>query len=674
MKFKKKTIIITALIVVLWTYFYIQNKSKEAKIAEENKAKLVYTVSKWDIRNEVKVTATAKLVNEQKLSFGQEWKITKVYVKVWDEVKAGSVLAELKMDDYQNAINSSLLELENTKLWLTKLLNNDISLKVSQLNSQINEKKANYNIEVEQEKILEKQLNTQLNDKKTQLDQLSRDYEVAKKNLEIAKSSLEISTKTETEQTENTLTARSQTIKSIISSLNSTLWDIEQIVKSVDKIYWVSDEYKDASDDYNIYLWAKNINLKNETLKNISDSYNLIQKYKTQINAINTEMSDSEIYNLIQKYYEDTSILITLCDNALNSLDNSIESVGYLTSTMIDWFKSTVKLSRASTITLRSQLETYSTSINSLLSKTSQEDQLKLSIEQKKLNYETQTIALQKLEESLLSLKKDIDDTIIDNMNQINRKRAQNSATLEAISVLEKELKDIQDWTDEYDIRQQKNLVEQAELKVERTKNSKDKYQIIAEFNGRIRSNDIVEWEQYKLDDKKYMVIENPNLVELELQVSQIDIVKIKEKDPVIVTFDSYPNKPINAKISYRSVNPEPNGKWWVYYKSTIVIEKQKLEILAWMTAIVDIITDEAKWVILVPTLSLVQKWDKTQVYKKEWEKYNLAEIKVGIQNNFQAQVLIWLVEWDKIRSSVLDDKALKEMWIDEWSANPFGN
>jgi hypothetical protein len=63
------------------------------------------------------------------------------------------------------------------------------------------------------------------------------------------------------------------------------------------------------------------------------------------------------------------------------------------------------------------------------------------------------------------------------------------------------------------------------------------------------------------LDDRKYIVIENPELIELELQVSQIDIVKIKEKDPVIITLDAYPNRPINAKISSRSVNPEPNQR-----------------------------------------------------------------------------------------------------------------
>jgi multidrug resistance efflux pump len=45
------------------------------------------------------------------------------------------------------------------------------------------------------------------------------------------------------------------------------------------------------------------------------------------------------------------------------------------------------------------------------------------------------------------------------------------------------------------------------------------------------------------------------------LQVSQIDVVKIKEGDPVVVTFDAFPNNPITAKVSNRNVNPETNTR-----------------------------------------------------------------------------------------------------------------
>ena len=667
-----KIIIATILIIALVTSWYLWDKNNKAKLEAEKNIKMAYTVKKGNIKTEVKVTATAKLANEQKLSFWQEWKIIKVFTKVWDEVKAWQILAELNMDDYKNAIDSSKLELENAKLWLTKLLNNDTSLRESQLNSQIKETKTNYSVEVEQEDILKKQFETNIKQKTDNLEQLKRDYETDKKNLEISKSWTNITTNIETKQTKSSLVARKQTIDSIVNSLNSGLWDIEQIVESVDRIYGVSNEFKYENDAFEIYLWAKDSWLKSITEASILDWYNLIKKYKTEFNSINTEISDEEIYTIVQNYYNDTKVLIELCDNALNSLDKSIESIWSLSKTMIDWFKATINASRTNSIAIRKQLETYSSSINSLLSNTDQEDKLNNSIDQKNVDILKKETSLKKLSEQINLLTIEIENQKIDDTNQLNRKKTQNDAMLEKIDLLNKELADLLDWADIYDIKQQQNQIKQAELKIERTTEQKDNYQIIADFGWRVRTVDIVEWEQYKLTDKKYIVVENPNLIELELQVSQIDIVKIKEKNPVIVTFDAYPYNPIIAKISDRNVNPEPNSRWWFYYKATILLNKQELEILAGMTAIVNIETEKADNVIVIPSLSIVQEWDKKYVYKKEGELYKKYEIKTGTTNNFQAEVKEWLLEGDIIKISAIDDETLKKMWIDESSSNIF--
>lgn len=181
MKFPLKRTIIVLLIIWWATWYYFYNKDLKEKQAIENEKKLEYTVKKWDIKNEVKVTWIAKLANEQKLSFWQEWKITNVYVRVWDEVKAWQILAELKMQDFENAINWAKLELENAKLWLKKLLNNDTSLREAQIKSQIQETKANLDVEVEQEKLLKIQLETNINQKNDTLVQLQKDYDLEEK-------------------------------------------------------------------------------------------------------------------------------------------------------------------------------------------------------------------------------------------------------------------------------------------------------------------------------------------------------------------------------------------------------------------------------------------------------------------------------------------------------------
>jgi len=83
MRLKKRTIFILIIIILLivWGVLSNQKKAKEAAIQAE--IDLMHTVLSWDIQVQVKVTATANLVDEQNLSFAQEWKITTVNVKVW---------------------------------------------------------------------------------------------------------------------------------------------------------------------------------------------------------------------------------------------------------------------------------------------------------------------------------------------------------------------------------------------------------------------------------------------------------------------------------------------------------------------------------------------------------------------------------------------------------------
>lgn len=672
---KKKIILILFFIILIAFIWYIHNKQKNSEISEKEKEKLLYTVTKWDIKTEVKVMATAKLANEQNLSFWQEWKITNVNVKIWDIVTVWEVLAELNLEQYDNSIESAFLELENAELWLNKLINNDTSVLESQLNLQINETQSNYNIELEQQTLLKKQLEVNLEQQKDLLEKMSRDYEIAQKNLEIQKSDLAISSELEIEQVQNSLSSREQTVNNVISSINSNLWDLKNQVRKVDKIFWVSYEFKNENDNYEHLLSAENKILKNQTKELISNSYLVIEKYENIIKEISIKnYTNEQISEAIQKFYLDTEIFVELFDTAIDAVENSIESLNVLTTTEIQWFNNILVWARINIVSSRNQLNSLSSSINSLLSWENQKKELEITLKQKQVDFDMQKSLFEKQKKDLLNQAKSYDNLKQDNKNNLIKQQNKINNIIEKIDVLKKELRDIKDWADQYDIKQQKNLIQQAKLKIERIQDNKDDYQIIAEFDGRVRSIDIVEWEQYKLDDNNFIVIENPDLIELELQVNQIDIVKIKENDPVIVTFDSYPNTPIEAKITTRNVNPEPNWRWGIYYEATILLEKQNLEILAWMSAIVKILTSKADDVLVIPSLSLSYEKDKKFVYIKNNEEYKKHEIKTWIINNFQAEVIEWLENWDIIKASILDEKTLIEMWIDEQSNSPFWN
>ncbi len=625
--------------------------SKAERIAE---GKLIHTVEYGDIQTEVKVTATASLVNEQNLSFGQPGKITNVFVKIWDEVTAWEVLAELNMDDYHNALQTAELDVANAQLWLDKLLNNDTSLRQAQIRSQINETTSSYELGLEQFDILKKQLSTAMKQEKDQLDQMQRNYELAKKWVEFAGSWLVTDISMYANDSENAQKKRQATFWNIKSSIDTNLGDVESVIESVDTIFWVSEQYNNQAQSYKWHLSARKTSLKSETADLIRQSYVVLKEFDERADSLSVSSSDSDIYNYIQDFYNETDILLDMCDMAGNALDMTT-AWSDLTEAQLQWFVATVAAARATSIGLRLKLQTLASSVSSML-----------------LSYDTDRSSLKTQEESIATLTLEIDTLEKDQSNKINSEQAQINNLLEKKDVLEKELADILDWADSYDIQQARNMISQAQLRLDRSRDQQDDFQIIAEFDGRVRTVDIVAWEQYKLDDKKFIVVENPNLIELKLQVSQIDIVKMKVWDPVKVTFDAYPNSPIYAKVTSRNVNPEPNGRWWVYYESTIVLEKQAQEILAGMSALVTVITDESKHTLVIPTLALLQQNGKNFVQRKVWNNYELIEVQVWVMNNFQVEIVSGLKQWDVIKASVLDEDALKDMWIND-NASLFG-
>lgn len=632
-KLSTRSIVISVCAVALIFWRIVRGRYQAHKSDIQAQKDMIYTVATWDLYVQVKVNAKASLLDEQNLSFGQEWKIASVNVHVGDEVKVGDVLAELDLKDYQNAIKAAELELENAQLGLKKLLNNDTSLAQAKVRSQIKEAQLALAVESDQYDILKKQLDAALQQKKDALQQLNREYVLAKNELDIATVG-DIWT-----HASANVQDRQQKIYAIVSDLNSILWDMETTVQSIDKTLGITSAYRYQADNYSAFVSAQNPNLRTALEKNANASYALITNFESKIAGIDNSDSDNAIYAIVQDFYAASLVLITLSNTALD-ISNMSSDLQLLTTT-ISTYRSTI-------VWLRSQLKTLKDWVNAILS-----------------SYDTHNASLLSQSDSIDLLTREIATLEKDNPNQLARKQAQITNLNEQIYVLNQELRDVIDGVDAYDIQQQRNLISQAELKIERTKNQQDDYQIVAEFDGRVRTVDITEGEQYKLDDKDYVVVENPNLIELKLQVSQIDIVKIKEWQSVTVTFDSYPNTPIEAIVTSRNVNPQPNQRWGVYYEAVVLLEKQDLEILAWMSALVTVNVAESKNTLVVPTLAIVHQNGKTYVYLQEENTYALHEIQVGISNNFQAEVLSGLNVWDIILISILDEKTLKDMGID---------
>ena len=734
MLMKKRTIYIWLwLLGLLVTWGYIYNRYTSNKAAVEAEKIMMYTVGTGDVTTEVKVSATAQVSDEQSLSFGREGKIANIFVKPWDRITAGQILAELDMEEYDNNILAAELDLANARLGLSRMQNPDIALWVAQLKTQLldaqlwlGEEQQSTNVlnqqltntyqakknqvelslkEIElaekSQELLKEQLENTYIQKQSQLDQALLDLDIAKKSFDLSLVSWDVSIDEQSEQTKNSLSLQEQLITSTVGSLRDSIWDLESIVDRVDLIFWVSDV------DTYIYendLSAKNTEFKKQTKLAVREANRVLWTIENEILSLDANDDIVEIKRVITSIYTKTEMITYLSNVALDAVNASVPWLD-MTINDIEQLRSTLMAGRSSAIWYRAQIQSQASSITNQISADIQNSQLDISKDQQLLDQNSQSWNIAKMEQDIQLLKNDLksfesdqelqlaqtkkqldaqldglvllqqelDGLALDNTLQQARQSNQVISQQERIWLLNQEVANITKWASMYDLQQQENIVSLSQISLDRAKDQQDTFQIVAEFDGRVRTVDIAVWEEYTFEERNYIVVENPDLVELELEVSQIDIVKISVGDPVTITLDAYPNTPITATIWARDLNPIANARWWVNYKAMIFLEPQELEIFAGMSALVTITTDQVSNVIVVPSLALIEQQGKQYVYKMIWDEYKLHQVETGISNNFQVEVVNGLEIWDIIKWSALSDEALDELGIDESSDSPFG-
>lgn len=118
----KKKFIVTLLLVLLaggGAYMYVSQKPAQQVVIDMND---IVAVSTGTIENRVDVVAKVSLENKESLSFKQSGKVAKVLVKEGQKVQQGQVLATLDMKDYDIALASSKISLDNSKISLQKAM------------------------------------------------------------------------------------------------------------------------------------------------------------------------------------------------------------------------------------------------------------------------------------------------------------------------------------------------------------------------------------------------------------------------------------------------------------------------------------------------------------------------------------------------------------------------
>lgn len=674
-----------------WTYYYLNSSSSTASTKTSTSS--TETIASGSISDTIDAVWTSELVDEQSLRFKWEWTVKSVLVKEWSSVSKWDTIAILDDTDAQNTISQAQISLDNAKIALEELYKAPDQSKIMQAKNAITSSKNSIAIATKELANLQtSQANDIVNQTKNietakkDLITLQTNLETALKDLENANSDLDLTQKQQDNSLSNTISNKSTTIKQIEDSFSSELTTMSKIIQDCDYILWVSDSNKNKNDSYEAYLWAKNTYYKTAAESSLSKSMALYASLQTIVANYDNSWDETKLINILNSIYSTYRELENTTDMLYKTLENTITSSIFSDSDLsskqstIYWYETSIQ-SRQNSInssinTLKtltdtdllreSNNNTIASKQNTIISKTSLVNSAKLAIEKQEIN--------------ISNLEKKLDETKDSNAVSLQNKQDSIDSLEKTLAVNEETYKELVEWPTNENVAKAKNNIAQAEINLENAKEKLDDYKLTAPFDWVIRKIDYMAWDNLTTDSRKYVYIENPNLLQITVNLDQVDIAKVSIWTKANITFDAYTANPTKAVIT--NIDTAPTTTSWVTsYKVTLVLDDDsfKKTVLSWMTADVELIVASKDDALLVSTEAIkTENWKSYVNVSKNWKTVK-TEIVTGIQASWKTEVLSGVRVWDKIvittyssnsSSSKSTSTSLFNLWWSRSSSN----
>jgi RND family efflux transporter MFP subunit len=198
--------------------------------------------------------------------------------------------------------------------------------------------------------------------------------------------------------------------------------------------------------------------------------------------------------------------------------------------------------------------------------------------------------------------------------------------------------------------------VKSAEARVQQIKAKIDKTVLHAPIDGMITAQEAKSGEIISLQSQKEILVSMIGTgYEIELNVPEVDIAKISEKDLAEIKFDAFEGAIFNSEVSF--IEPgETIVSGVVYYKVKIALDPKTIDlaIRSGMSVDVDIITDKKENVIAIPQRAVVTRGkEKFVQLLREKNSVQSAEeipVKTGIRGaDGKIEILSGIEIGDKI-------------------------
>lgn len=608
LKSKKFYIIISILLLlIIGGYYYFTKKPKiEYITAKAEIGNLVQTVSE---------TGSVKTAKEIDLNFVANGKISKLYVKIGDKVVKDQMLAEL---DYSNLLiqqKQAQASLDSSMASLSKVINGATNQDIA-----INQATANQAHSAYQNSLVDLD-----NTKKSTAEVVAQ----AEKNLTDLLAGVG-----------DSITTQKQAIASAQTSYDNTKNTFEQTVNN--KRDTLLTQIEDKLSVAKTSLDSVNRVLTDQNIKDTFSVQDTLQSILAKSNYDETRLLLTATNNslLIAKNSRIDSNIVLVVNDELNLLGKSLTTLNYtfsalektitssaFTQSQLDGFKSSISaqltLTNAAVTSIQSSQQSFNDSVLTLKSNL---DSAKRNIEQAEAAFNA----------SILSARNALTNAKLSADQQVTSANSRVDTNFNSWQVAKAQLEKISASPRNEDVKLAQAQVLGSQAALESINNQITNSTIKSPINGQITKSNYEVGEEPNATKPVISLLTEDNY-QIDVDISEADIVKVSLVNPVAITFDALGE---DTKFIGDVIFIEPAQtviQDVVYYKTTIgniraLVGDAQLSLNATstatstnnynslikpgMTANAIITTASRKNVLIIPNRAIIEKPDKQKVIR----------------------------------------------------------
>ena len=660
-------------ILLLTTFTLMSCWKKEEVVTNTDQSAVKYVsaseMSPKYFSEELKVSWKVASSKETMISPLTNWTIKTINYKVWDNVKAWDILATI--DTQSNLANITLNNASNNysnTLWIydntIESLKSDIETSKLQYENAKSTKENTYKTTEKQLALAQAQLDSVLKQKQNTSSTVDTTLKLSQDTVDNAQLNLDNFEKNASESLKSLDTKKKTIVDKkawVVDTLRSTIdtafVTINSSLTDIDKILWVTELNKKYNDNYEIYLSAKNQDLKNKAEAKFATSNDDFNKLRS---TYSKDLSDEEIVKYYQKLLTISDEMIDLYDKMTDVLDNSVTSDTF-TETTLSWIRATIKTSQNYVLTLKSNLVSLNNSLTDIDNSLVDIDN---TISSTKTNLDTQRATLNQalnISKATLSNTKSTTTTNIDSINSTeSTTRIQLESTIENINSsrtsVDNALKIAEQQYNSAKLKYNSSILS-TKSQLDSAKWSKDSAsqqvnnaQIRAPFDGIITSKSVEIWTAVSSQTQAFWIANNlDKIVKLELSSDNIKYMTVWKDVLVEKNW-----KTSTWIISMVSSSAESSTKM---YKVEVMFSNQDFskELVLWDYVDVFIKKEhnENKYLI-VPFSSLIAwtNWNYSVYVVWSGSLVEEKNVKIWDSNSHEVIIVDWLSEKDKVITS----------------------